>query len=473
MRFAVGFVALLLGVSQPVSGQIVRGQIVDSITGGSIAGGTVALLDGDGVEVARTVSDEDGLFLLRAEGAGRYRLRASREAYRESTFPPFALEEEEIKAYILLVPPVSAPESPDITDVVNWVCPDNSHAGLPILLGRLSDAAGTPVADAELVVRWSALPDALTEFTDAAVSEGIALSGPDGVYAVCGVPRFTQLTIQARKGAHESGLLRMVFGRATVTVREQRQDLVSLMWRQDFTLLSEAERTASVTGRVTDTDGRVVSGADVIVVGTGYQTRTDADGVFGLTGLPPGPTQLTVRRLGLQPLRTEANLELDREVALPDSALQMELVPTELEPILVSAAAHRKRVQVGFTRRREQAQGRFITREEFLDQGVVPTASEVLRKVGGFRVTMLKDFKPHIFSRRRGFQCYPLVFRDNLYIGTTDPADRIPNLDVAIPLEQIDAVEVYTSGSLPAEFSRTGAACGALVFWTTPPKGLR
>jgi hypothetical protein len=473
MRFAVAVIALLLNVSQPISGQIVRGQIVDSITGGSIAGGIVVLLDGDGVEVGRTVSDEGGLFLLRAAGAGRYRLRASHETYRESTFPPFALEDEEVKAYILLVPPVSAPEAPDITEVLEWVCPDNAHAGLPILVGQLNDAMGNPVPDAELVMRWSALPDALTEFIDAAVSEGVALSGPTGFYAVCGVPRFTRLTVQARKGDLESGLLGMVFGRTTITVQEQRQELVSLMWRQDFTLLSGAERTASLVGRVTDINGRVVPGADILVLGTRYQTRTDVDGVFELSGLPPGPTQLTVRRLGFRSLRTEVSLELDREMALPDSTLQLEYVPTELEPIVISAAAHRKRAQVGFARRREQMTGRFITREEFMEQGFVPVTSEVLRKVGGFHVELGRDFTPVIFSRRRGFQCYPLVFRDNLFLGSTDPNGRIQNLDAAVPMEQIDAIEVYTGGSLPSEFNRTGSVCGAIVFWTVPPRGQR
>jgi hypothetical protein len=471
MRYA--FTALLLAVAQPLAGQIVRGQIVDSISGGSIAGGVVALLDDRGAELARTLTDENGLFLLRAEAPGRYRLRASHEAYHESTFPPFALGNEEVKAFVLLVPPLSAPEPPDVTALIERVCPNNANAGLPILLGRLQDADGNPVADGELTVRWSALPDALTQFTDAAVSEGVVMSGPTGVYAVCGVPQFTPLTMQARKGDLESGVVRLVFGRRTVTVGERREDLLSLLWRQDFTLLAESERTASLVGRVTDINGRPVPEADVLVVGTGYASRTDAEGVFELAGLPPGPTLIAVRRLGFRRLQTEVRLELDAEVALPDSALQLEYLPTELEPVVITAAAHRKREQVGFERRRKQMTGRFTTREEFIDEGVVPVTSEVLRKLGGFSIRWTKDFTPLVYSQRRGGICFPLVFRDNLFLGTTDPTGGVTNLDAAVPLEQVDAIEVYNGGALPSEFNRTGSVCGAIVFWTTPPKGQR
>lgn len=471
MRFAVA--ALLLVVSQPLAGQIVRGQVVDSLSGGPIAGGVVALLDGQGVEVAQTVTDENGLFLLRAQASGRYRLRASHEVYHESTFPPFALEIEEVKVFVLLVPPVSAPEPPAITELIDRACPDNAHAGLPILVGLLQDVAGNPIPEAELVLRWSALPDALTQFTDAAVSEGFVLSGRAGDYVVCGVPRFTRITVQARKDSLESGVVRMIFGRRTVTVGERREDLISLMWRQDFTLLAEDERTASLVGRVTDINGRPVPDADVLVLGTRYESHTDAEGVFELTGLPPGPTLITVRRLGFRRLQTEVNLELDVEVAVPDSALQLQYMPTELEPVVITAAAHRKREQVGFERRREQMTGRFTTREEFIDEGVVPVTSEVIRKLGGFSFRWSKDFTPLIYSRRRGFVCFPLVFRDNLFLGTTDPEGRITNLNAAVPLEQVDAIEVYNGGSLPSEFNRTGSVCGAIVFWTTPPKGQR
>lgn len=473
MRLAIALMVLGLG-SRPLTAQVIRGQVVDSVTGVPIQTGVVFLLDSAGAEIARTVTDDDGLFLLRAPRAGRYRMRATHDAYRESTFPPFALEEEEVKAYVLLVSPVSVPEQPRMADVIDRVCPEGSHAGQPIIVGRLSDTRGKPVVDAEVVLRWSALPDALTEFADGAVSEGIAVSGATGFYAVCGAPRFTRLSIQAKKGDLLSGLLGIVFGRRTVLVGDVRTALTGLIWREDFELLSRSERTASIVGNVTDPNGRPVADAEVRISGMQFQTSTDTAGMFSFVHLPPGLVQLTVRRLGFRYLRRGIELELDSSIVLPDDALRLDFMPTQLEPVIVTAqGSRRKRAQVGFERRKEQAQGRFATREEFMEQGYVPVASEVLRKMGGLRVTMGKDFTPVVFSRRRGFACYPLVFRDNLFLGTTDPGGSIPNLDAAIPLEQIDAIEVYTSGSLPSEFSRTGAVCGAIVFWTVPPQGQR
>ena len=152
----------------------------------------------------------------------------------------------------------------------------------------------------------------------------------------------------------------------------------------------------------------------------------------------------------------------------------MEVAPTAIAPVVVEADRRRsKRTQVGFERRRAQSQGRFITREEFMEAGQPAAVSDVIRSVGGFRIQMsAENFLSVVYSRRRGSNCYPLVFRDNLFIGTTDPNGRIQDLDIAIPLAEVDAIEMYNnSSSLPAEFNRLGSVCGALVFWTTPPRG--
>ena len=472
MRLAIALVTIGLGFANPLSGQIVRGQVVDSITSAPIQGVVLVLLDRTRVEVSRTHTDEEGLFLLRARTAGRYRIRATHDTYRESTFPPFELADEEVKAFILLVPPTSAPEPPDITDVIDYLCPDDAHAGQPILYGRLTNSRGEPTADAELVIQWSALPDALTGFTDDAISEGIALSGPTGYYAVCGAPRFTNLTVLARRDDLQSGRIRIVFGRTGVFVGNDRHPMPTVLWRRDFQLLAENERTAAVTGSVMDVTGIPVANAAISIVGTDFRARTDDAGAFSLVRLPPGPAQVEVRRLGFKAARAAVELELDSVVALSDSAFRLEAAPTQLASVVVTAAMHAKRDLVGFTRRREQGRGRFITREAFMEEGYVPQTSEVLRKVGGFRVRAGENFTPIVYSMRRGPGCFPLVFRDNLYLGTADP-DQIPNLDAAVPLEQIDAIEVYATGSLPPEFNRIGSTCGALVFWTIPPRGLR
>ena len=84
-------VAIGLAVPASAHAQIVRGLVVDSVVGMTLVSSTVVLLDASGAEIARTLTDDQGLFLLRAPGAGRYRLRAEKEGYRSSEFPAFDL----------------------------------------------------------------------------------------------------------------------------------------------------------------------------------------------------------------------------------------------------------------------------------------------------------------------------------------------------------------------------------------------
>ena len=71
----------LFGAAAPsLDAQIVRGQVVDSITQAPVDGAAVVLLASTGAEMARTTTDAEGLFLLRAPG-GEYRLRAEMEGF--------------------------------------------------------------------------------------------------------------------------------------------------------------------------------------------------------------------------------------------------------------------------------------------------------------------------------------------------------------------------------------------------------
>ena len=65
-----------------------------------------------------------------------------------------------------------------------------------------------------------------------------------------------------------------------------------------------------------------------------------------------------------------------------------------------------------------------------------------------------------------GQGCFPLVFLDGAFLGTTSPVDGI-DVDESIPLNQIEAVEVYSgAASMPLRFNRPGSTCGAIAFWT-------
>lgn len=99
IRSRVLIAAVLFTVAfsaSPASAQIVTGQVMDSISGTPVGIGFVVLLDDEGREVARTLSESDGLFRLAAPGPGLYRLRSERIGYSATTSSPFSIEESQV-----------------------------------------------------------------------------------------------------------------------------------------------------------------------------------------------------------------------------------------------------------------------------------------------------------------------------------------------------------------------------------------
>jgi outer membrane receptor protein involved in Fe transport len=62
-----------------------------------------------------------------------------------------------------------------------------------------------------------------------------------------------------------------------------------------------AGTTGTLTGAVTDSEGGPVTGASVIVEGTGYGSMTDAEGIYVIIGLSPGEYRVTARMVGMAP----------------------------------------------------------------------------------------------------------------------------------------------------------------------------
>jgi hypothetical protein len=120
---------LLIGAPLPLAGQVMRGRVVDATTEAPIQGATMALLDDDSARVvASAATDSVGYFLVAAEGAGSYRLRAQRIGYPTTTSTPLrvgagdTLEVEfRVSAAAVLLDPVVVtgrrrPPSPIIRD---------------------------------------------------------------------------------------------------------------------------------------------------------------------------------------------------------------------------------------------------------------------------------------------------------------------------------------------------------------------
>src|SRR5262245_52653499 len=93
-----------------------------------------------------------------------------------------------------------------------------------------------------------------------------------------------------------------------------RRSLFSLFWLFLCSALSMGQGTSgTISGRVTDPQGAVLSGATVVFqnldVGIARQVSTDSQGYYRVAGLPPG-------RYKVQAERSEFNLEKQTVITL-------------------------------------------------------------------------------------------------------------------------------------------------------------
>jgi iron complex outermembrane receptor protein len=93
--------------------------------------------------------------------------------------------------------------------------------------------------------------------------------------------------------------------------------------------VSNAQQTGTVTGRVTDTDDRPLTGANVVLRGTDFGTATGADGTYRITGVEPGQYTIVVSFVGFRRqvasgVQIESGETVERNFSLRESPLQAE-----------------------------------------------------------------------------------------------------------------------------------------------------
>ncbi len=469
------------GRTAPVSGQIVRGQVVDSLSGAPISGGSVILLDVSGSETQRTLTDTEGLFLIRAPSSGTYTLRVEAESFLASNFPAFALALDQMEAFRLLVsserPPAVAVD-PAVVQLLESACGADFVPDQPVILGQvLAPGSLEPVDAAEVVMTWPTVPDFLQAHAGYENATGAAATGSTGFYAICGAPVGTDIVIHAESQRAVSELVKLRFENNGVFVGDSFLAMTIPIWRQDFTLYSGGEMTGSIRGIVVDTSGARVANARITVVSTNFMTRANLVGDFNLTGLPPGTVRLSVEQVGYRQMQTDVLLEPGQALTLPSTAFAMVRAPVALDPIAVTAERpERRRTLAEFEKRRATTTGSFMTREEWTRLGVVDETVDVLRRLRGLRIVRGPDLtQPWLITSSRGGgrgsfnstltggACFPLVFLDRRYLGNTSQI----SVERSMNLMDLEAVEYHSStAGMPAEFNRTGAVCGVLVFWT-------
>ena len=84
--------ALLLGILPlPAGAQSVRGRILDGTNREAVGGATVRLIDPDSQQVATTIADDAGFFVVPAPGTGEFRVTVERIGYVTTLAGPVRL----------------------------------------------------------------------------------------------------------------------------------------------------------------------------------------------------------------------------------------------------------------------------------------------------------------------------------------------------------------------------------------------
>jgi hypothetical protein len=249
---------------------------------------------------------------------------------------------------------------------------------------------------------------------------------------------------------------------------------------------SGAEPGARIAGQVrADSTGKPIAEAIVSVAGTERTARTDTLGRFVLLAVPAGPRTLAVRAIGF------AARELPLALADGDSldvAVRLTVVSPELETVTVTASTERRSIFFDdFVQRRRTSNGRFLDHSQFAQDLHQPLSTILRTRMPGVRIVRYGGGRMALASNRgvdsftlmpQGDSydrslgapkaCYVQVIINNALVYGGGREESLYNVDLLQP-ERVEAVEFYTSSTVPPEFNRgSTSTCGALVLWLRP-----
>lgn len=229
-----------------------------------------------------------------------------------------------------------------------------------------------------------------------------------------------------------------------------------------------------------ETDRPISLGLVIMMTESGdsiTSTVTDGRGRFTLESEEPGSFFLVASAFGFK--ETAAGVFELGDDAEMDVEFRIAAAPMPIEGILVSLqrpALEHNLVRNGFVRRLTRGMGRFITPAE-IEESAARTAAELLRPIQGVHITTLggnlNSYQGEMVRMvSQNDYCAPTIYLDGARLSPS--MTSVTPLDQIVPLQAIDAIEVYRRPSeVPIEYGMTAAGsstgrgpCGVLVIWT-------
>ena len=430
------------------------------------AGGARISLQGTNLAVA---SGSDGVVALGPVPAGEYAALLSHPALDSIDAPPitrtFRARRGDVLDTLVL---------PSLATVVRDVCPRvDSAAGSALLRGSVRDSTGSLTAGASVSVRYLRVDARTLNSGSIRWNEETRRTTSDarGRWRLCGVPRGTEIVIEAVSDRRE-----------TKASLRTRIDPARLAATVDLTLTAD-------TARATPSDDTAAGGLRLLVTTAdstpipevtldladrrGQHTRTVVTDLLGAATLPVverGPITIGARRIGFQAGRLSLTLDdSTRDVRI---VLSPVAAPT-LDTVRISAQRVASRFEGFESRRLNRTATATITRDE-IDRRRPVHAWQLLTRLTSVRITASalgvyaasgRGDRPSLIEP--GQACPMQIVVDGVRLSPADGS--AVDLNQLPPPEAIHGIEVFAGAArVPLEFGGAGANtwCGVIAVWT-------
>jgi hypothetical protein len=222
--------------------------------------------------------------------------------------------------------------------------------------------------------------------------------------------------------------------------------------------------TGMVRGTVLALDDKPIEGARVEAPMWGVFAVSKRDGSFNLDRIPTGTQLLIIRHVGYEPTRASINVTSRQPI---DINVVLGPRVNLLDPVLVTARRNYALERDGFLARQKSGWGTYFTAEDIQKRNP-QYISDMLRTVNGISVvhstggTVIRDERKIRSSILGGGRsgCVRL-WVDGSEWRIVDPGD----LDSFVSPSEVTGLEVYRSGSAPAQF-RGVEECVVILIWT-------
>jgi hypothetical protein len=448
------------------AGATVTGLVHDSIARAPLADAIVQLVASDGAaRAARSVSSDSlGWFRFSDVPDGRYLLGFFHPMLDSLGLEPMS-REVEVAGPRPVRADLAIPSAARLSAAVcgNMTGPDSGA----VVIGIVRDARDrAPVGRATVIAEWLELTLS-REGYKRHVPRLLVTTGANGWFALCNVPRSGTIALIAGRGADSTDRIDVEVPAAPLMRRELYIGSSLAVVIRDTTpradtLVPALTRRRAGDGRlsgivVTAVEGTPLAGA-IVNIRDGPATRANDRGEWTLVGAPLGTRMLEVRAVGYYPER--------RPVAVvagePPIRTALVTLKSVLDTVMVTASRMADRFATGFAERRRTGPGRYLSPEDIARRQPVVT-SDLFHMMPGLRV----DRSPlggtqinmrGIFEER----CLPAIYLDGHYMRELTADD----IDSWVSPKDIAGIEVYTQGTVPAEFQPGLGDCGSIVIWT-------